>query len=151
MKKKGFTLLEVLIVVIIIGVLAAISLPQYVNTIEKARSAEALSILGTLRSSMERHYFEDLAMGEDNDTSFNAGATGSIMLDIDNPNDSSELWLYGVDDDNDPASETKDYLVGAVRTGKTDYWVTIDEGGSVTKSQALGGTGVTFPIDTEEE
>jgi prepilin-type N-terminal cleavage/methylation domain-containing protein len=37
MNRKGFTLVEVLIVVIIIGILAAIGIPQFAASIEKAK------------------------------------------------------------------------------------------------------------------
>ncbi|MFH0839147.1 MAG: prepilin-type N-terminal cleavage/methylation domain-containing protein, partial [Candidatus Omnitrophota bacterium] len=49
--KRGFTLLEVLMVVIIIGVLATLAIPQYTKTVEKARAAEAYSNLGTIRKA----------------------------------------------------------------------------------------------------
>jgi type II secretion system protein G len=54
MNKKGFTLIELLVVVLIIGILAAIALPQYFRAVEKSRSTEALSIMGTLAAAMER-------------------------------------------------------------------------------------------------
>ncbi|MBI3312390.1 MAG: prepilin-type N-terminal cleavage/methylation domain-containing protein [Candidatus Omnitrophica bacterium] len=57
-KQKGFTLLELLMVVIIIGVLAAIAVPQYLKTREKARMSEALSVLGQIRSAEARYYAE---------------------------------------------------------------------------------------------
>ena len=52
--KQGFTLLELLIVVIIIGILAAIGVPQYVRTTERGRVAEASQVLATLRGSETR-------------------------------------------------------------------------------------------------
>ena len=48
--KAGFTLLELMIVVIIIGVLATLGVLQYQGAIEKARGAEAKQILGQMRS-----------------------------------------------------------------------------------------------------
>lgn len=51
----GFTLLELLMVVIIIAILASIALPQYIKASEKARGAEALSILGAVRSAELRY------------------------------------------------------------------------------------------------
>ncbi len=47
--KRGFTLLELIIVIIIVGVLATLGFVQYASMIEKGRKAEARSILGTLR------------------------------------------------------------------------------------------------------
>lgn len=50
---KGFTLVEILIVVVILGILAAIVIPQFTNASESAKSSSLVSQLQTLRSQLE--------------------------------------------------------------------------------------------------
>lgn len=51
--KSGFTLVEILIVVIILGILAAIVIPQFTNASEDARKSSLTSQLQTIRSQVE--------------------------------------------------------------------------------------------------
>ena len=53
MKKTGFTLVEILIVVIILGILAAIVIPQFTEASNDARSSALESDLQTVRSQLE--------------------------------------------------------------------------------------------------
>lgn len=57
LREKGFTLIELMIVVAIIGVLAAVAIPAYVNFTRKAKTAEASANLGAIYQGA-RAYFE---------------------------------------------------------------------------------------------
>jgi general secretion pathway protein G len=52
-RKSGFTLIEILIVVIILGILAAIVIPQFTNASQDARKSSMASQLQTLKSQIE--------------------------------------------------------------------------------------------------
>jgi len=58
LSKKGFTLIEVLIVVIILGMLATLSVPQFTRVISRARLAEAWAGLGAVRTGQAIYFME---------------------------------------------------------------------------------------------
>ena len=56
--RSGFTLLEIIIVIIIVGVLASLALPRFFRTVEYSRGTEALTNINAIRQSMERCYLQ---------------------------------------------------------------------------------------------
>ena len=56
MTKKGFTLLELLIVVLIIGLLASIALPQYQLAVDKAKFSNFQSLVKSIETAFDGYY-----------------------------------------------------------------------------------------------
>ncbi len=52
--RSGFTLLEIIIVIIIVGVLASLALPRLFKTINYAKATEALNIMSTAKRGVDR-------------------------------------------------------------------------------------------------
>ncbi len=59
MNKKGFTLLELLVVVLIIGILAGIALPQYKKALLKSRATEAINTLKAIQDAQQRYFLSN--------------------------------------------------------------------------------------------
>ena len=68
LKQGGFTLIELMIVVAIIGVLASIAVPQYQNYTARAQASEGLSVTAGLRADIAEQYSLRGKMPESIDT-----------------------------------------------------------------------------------
>ncbi|MGH8681478.1 MAG: type IV pilin protein [Burkholderiales bacterium] len=58
-RNAGFTLLEVMVVVVIIGILATIGYPAYTDYIRRGKIAEAISTLSDTRTKMEQFFLDN--------------------------------------------------------------------------------------------
>jgi type IV pilus assembly protein PilE len=73
-RQRGMTLIEILIVVVIVGILAAIAYPSYRNQVLSSRRADAQQALMSLASAMERHHSQNLTYEGAADDGENTGA-----------------------------------------------------------------------------
>ena len=100
MRKNSFTLIELLIVVLIVGILAAVALPQYKKVAEKARWTEAAGMLGSIRKAALVYYAEHgdyfpdrpgateyYLNGPDVDDIFDGPVKKVLMIDVPEPKD----------------------------------------------------------------
>jgi len=65
--KKGFTLIELMTVVIIVGVLAAVAVPLYRAQVKKAIASEGAALVGSVRSAQRIYYAENDSYTDDMD------------------------------------------------------------------------------------
>ena len=59
--RQGFTLVELMITVVIVGVLAAVAVPIYQANVSRAKASEADACLGSVRTALRVYYAENAA------------------------------------------------------------------------------------------
>ncbi|MBL7131773.1 MAG: prepilin-type N-terminal cleavage/methylation domain-containing protein [Candidatus Omnitrophica bacterium] len=106
--KKGFTLIELIVVVIITAILISLAVPQYIKTIERAKNKEAIAnlklILGTEKIYKLRYSFYYPHPSESPQDDIN-NINANLMLDL-----NENLWDYKIE-----SNTTDDFLATANR------------------------------------
>jgi type IV pilus assembly protein PilA len=128
--KSGFTLLEILVVIIIVGVLASVAMPTLFRNVERSRATEALNTLGVVKRQMD-----GCSMQFNNNyttcNTFNA-------LGMADPSASAgSHFNYTI-----PAAGAANYMITATRTS-LDNGVTTDSISIALNSGVIVRTGVT--------
>lgn len=119
--QSGFTLVEVMVVVVVIGLLAAVALPSYQSSVRKARRADARSALVTTAQLMERYATEHAA----------AGYSTAVLSTVPGPATVAA-----------PASDNRYYLLSLANLGVATFTLrAVPQSG-----QAIDGCG-TFTLD----
>ena len=78
MTKKGFTLIELIMVIVIIGILAAVGIPKYIDLSTQAKTSASKGAIGTIRAAVAMTYAENAAAGS---ATFPASITAAMFAD----------------------------------------------------------------------
>lgn len=130
MSRNGFTLVELMIVVAIIGILASIALPSYQRYVLQGKAVEATSTLSDLRVKMERYY------GDQTPPTYASGAACGVAM----PSPPTVKYFTYVCVTGNSGQTFTITATGVTTEGMSGYSYTIDQ--SNAKTSTLPGGGV---------
>ena len=118
-QQSGFTLIELIVVMVIVGLLGAVAVPKFIDMTKKAEAASAKNVLGSVRSALSLKVASGLVNGDNiSDWVYNGSAPLNPMNDL--LAEKPETYL-GVLTTNAPASETGKWWDR--NTNATDHWM----------------------------
>ncbi len=81
MPRRAFSLLEIMIVVVIMGILAAVAIPRFAGAADEARTAATESVLASVRASIAAYRAGAVIAGEDPFPTLAELTDGSVLRD----------------------------------------------------------------------
>lgn len=123
MRKKGFTLVELMVVIIIIGICAGIAIPSYRNAVEKTWKGKATHTLACIWAAEKRYHID-----------YGTYADALDKLDVEIPADDLKYYKYTI-----PSAGTTDFQVKAEKKAGS-YYFTVNAAGEIKEFATGGGT-----------
>jgi type IV pilus assembly protein PilA len=123
-KQSGFTLIELMIVVAIVAILAAIALPAYQNYTKKARFTEVVSATGALKTAVELCFADknDLTLCDSGSEGIPAAQSGAIGLVESLDVAGGQITATAVTGN---GLDGEDYILGPTANGNKLTWATV--------------------------
>ncbi len=130
-KKNGFTLLELMITVAIVGIIASLATPSYTDYIRRSQITEAFSSLSMMRIKMEQYYQDNRYYSSAASTTCATDGLSAPPTNLDNFDISCDL-------------DTDTYTLTATgKNGVSGFAFTINEKNEKTSTAPTGWTGST--------
>lgn len=117
--QKGFTLIELVVVMVILALLAAVAVPKFLDLQKQAEAASVKNVLGSVRSALSLRVAQALANGEDIATlAYNGANALNPMDDLLSNKPESYIGVVGGNQPADPNGIWYDR-----NTGGADHWL----------------------------
>jgi type IV pilus assembly protein PilA len=139
--QQGFTLIELMIVVAIIGILAAVALPAYQDYTIRAQVSEGMSLIGGAKTSVADYYADKGEFPDSDDAAAFDGAVGKYVSSVSIGTDGVITATFGGSSVNANISgETLEYTPAADTTTNNVTWSCVFSGEQKYVPQACRGS-----------
>jgi prepilin-type N-terminal cleavage/methylation domain-containing protein len=138
-KEQGFTLVELAVVVVIIGVLAAFAVPRFLSSVERSKAAEAFNFLSSVQAAQERYHARQ-------------GTYAGLLTDLDIKMTAPKYFTAGVIAAGSTASLEDSWTLTLTRSGSSAgygaYTVTFTEEGYDSVNSTISSAPDINPMQT---